>query len=226
MLNKRVKSLLVTGLLVLGMAGQAFADPITPGYPDSLRSSVDNVTLNKPVQGGPQVPNKEYSFQKDNIQITVYDASGMTNHPENTYQFIIKYNANLFSVEKLSAMIANGGTNNAIDINMQAEPILDENGNVTGWEKAVVYLQLKDDLSNFEITYALIDDDNDGVPNAKDDDYVDPEDPNNPEPEKPEDEVIKDPAAGDANTIALLGGAAVGAGVLLIVLNRKKEDEE
>jgi hypothetical protein len=71
------------------------------------------------------------------------------------------------------------------------------------------------ELIGVDVHFTLVDTDNDGAPDFKDD-----------TPEGgPKDPTIDEPETGDAS-IAIIAGSVVVAGVGLYLLNRKKDDEE
>lgn len=197
---KKIKSLLIAGLLVFGMCGNAFAAE----YQWEHTSTVTNPVFNPPAQGGPGVPHNNYSFQNEAIKVGLYNSSKMSGYGEYAYNFQLNWDTSKFHVTKI---VAYKEVNNDYSPVIVAENI-DKNTNSINTTK-----EIGGDLLKFDIVYELADVDEDNIPDIKDNVL-------------PGDEDVDDKiATGDANTMVMLGVGAVSAGAILVLVNRKKKDE-
>ena len=203
MLNKRIKSLLIAGLLVFSMVGGVFAEgetlpaegTIEVEYPDFEGKSF-----------------KDYSFQDGNIKLRLYrdyKSEGVFDYradviwtAENVkvtnVKFIYKDESSSERNIKLPGETAEG--ENCYDAVADGENYKAINIADSIEEKELIEVQ---------ITY---------INKTKSDKPVTPE----PEPEE-EDEEIKDPATGDASIMPLVATAVISAAGLYLV-NRKDEE--
>lgn len=206
MLNKRIKSLFVAGLVILGMSGNAFAAEVPKGpftsyqtYPTILDESSEAV------------------FQDGAIVVDIkLDESS---DEQDMYINNIKWNAHKFNVKKVIYTFSDNTTHEYDFATSYGSRVTD----VEGLEN---FKQLNDSFAytkGFKITKIQVeydygvDTDKDGKPDFKDDKPTDPDTPNKPEK--------VDPATGDAGVAGLLL-AAVGIGTGLVVVNKGKDDEE
>jgi LPXTG-motif cell wall-anchored protein len=196
MLNKRIKSLLVAGLLVLGM-GFAKVDSFAL---EPITSTITNPKL---------IENKKtISLQGGSIIVEVTKT-------EDGYIFKPRWDSNKFKVLDIKAHY-DDELNTVINsesyfVSSKCYPI-EENSNV--YKSDAIDMKINANLIKVEVIFMPIDEDNNGIPDFKDSKPVDP----NPEEE------IKDPETGDTSMIAIIGIATASAAGL--VLTRKKDDEE
>jgi LPXTG-motif cell wall-anchored protein len=196
MLNKRIKSLLVAGLLVLGM-GFAKVDSL------ALEPITSTITNPKLIDD-----KKTISLQGGAIIVEVTKT-------EDGYVFEPRWDSNKFKVLDIKAHY-DDELNTVINsesyfVSSKCYPI-QENSNV--YKSDAIDMKINANLIKVEVIFMPIDEDNNGIPDFKDSEPVDP----NPEEE------IKDPETGDTSMIAIIGIATASAAGL--VLTRKKDDEE
>ena len=196
MLNKRIKSLLVAGLVILGM-GFAKVDSLAL---EPITSTITNPKL---------IENKKtISLQGGSIIVEVTKT-------EDGYIFEPRWDSNKFKVLDIKAHY-DDELNTVINsesyfVSSKCYPI-QENSNVH--KSDAIDMKINANLIKVEVIFMPIDEDNNGIPDFKDSKPVDP----NPEEE------IKDPETGDTSMIAIIGIATASAAGL--VLTRKKDDEE
>jgi hypothetical protein len=199
MLNKRIKSLLVAGLLIFSMGGTVFnsfaLEPIT--------STITNPKL---------IDNKKtISLQGGSIIVEVTKT-------EDGYILEPRWDSNKFKVidvkayydDELNTVISS----ESYFANSKCHPI-QENSNVH--KSDAIDMKINANLIKVEVVFMPVDKDNNGIPDFKDSKPV------NPNPEEPKEGII-DPETGDASMIAVVG-IAVASAASLFVLN-KKDDEE
>lgn len=198
-MNKKIKSLLVAGLLVVGMSGNVFADDDTPIVPPH-ESSITHIVLGD-----------EYSLQDGGLKVTL-DPSGML-----VLKTSLDFNENY---NLLNVMITlDDGT---------VENVTIDKFTTYGVGDGIEYqLNLASgridrlDVDAVKVCFEYVDStdsDNDGVPDFKDDEPVNPEPPVEEEPE------INDPNTGDAGMmVGVITVAAASIG--LFVVNKKKDEE-
>ena len=160
MLNKRIKSLLVAGLLILGMSGQAFADVTLTG------TSPVSEFVNNPAYG---MPSKE--FENGNIVVNLtsnasnnhkeynckniegsneQDHSDCVFHPANTYQFIIDYNAEQFTMTQMNLVIGDETIIlKASDLPDAPKDIADK----AGWKQINFTMSFDGEIDGLELAY-------------------------------------------------------------------------
>ena len=222
MLNKRIKSLLVAGLLVFSMS---FAK-VDSFAAEPLVSKVTNIEF---VKGEEQ---KVVKLQHGYITVT------MNKNAEGKYDVIVKWDKTVLDVVKVESILETNTLFSDLNTCYSHE---DDGQYIT--------IVIKDvnigpeafgspnygELKGVNVYFNLVDNDKDGEPNFKDDTPngpeeepeeppVDPEDPNPEEPEQPKEPNKEDPETGDASMIAVVGIAVVSAAGLYIV--SRKEDEE
>lgn len=206
MLNKRIKSLFVAGLVILGMSGNAFAAEVPKGpftsyqtYPTILDESSEAV-----FQGGAIV-----------VDVSIDDSYD----GQDVYMYKVLWNPNKYDVTKIT-LILDDGHEISTDLTSEHRPSTKDSTEVEGFKvfedqrayakgKKVIKIQVEYDYGT--------DTDEDGIPDFKDDNPTVPDTPNKPEK--------VDPPTGDAGVAGLLL-AAVGIGTGLVVVNKGKDDEE
>lgn len=203
MLNKRIKSVLVAGLVVLGM-GFAKVDSYAA---ETLKSEITNIEF---VQGETQ---KVVKLQQGYITVTINKSA------DGKYDVVVEWDKTIVDVVGIDSLFEKGQPtfsdfntcyDYVVDGNKVIVTIKDVTGVPEGWDS-------KGELVGVNVHFTLVDSDNDGVPDFKDD-TPQPEEP------KPKDPEVKDPETGDASMIAVIGIAVASAAGL--VLTRKKDDEE
>lgn len=196
MLNKRIKSVLVAGLVILGM-GFAKVDSYAL---EPITSTITNPKL---------IENKKtISLQGGSIIVDVTKT-------EDGYVFEPRWDSNKFKVTNIKAYyddaVNTGISSESYFVSSKCHPI-QENSNVH--KSDAIDMKTNANLIKVEVIFMPIDKDNNGIPDFKDSKPVDP----NPEEE------TKDPETGDGSMIAIIGIAAASAAGL--VLTRNKDDEE
>jgi hypothetical protein len=195
MLNKRIKSLLVAGLLVLGM-GFAKVDSYAL---EPITSTITNPKL---------IENKKtISLQGGSIIVEVTKT-------EDGYIFEPRWDSNKFKVLDIKAHY-DDELNTVINsesyfVSSKCYPI-EENSNV--YKSDAIDMKINANLIKVEVVFMPIDKDNNGIPDFKDSKPVDP----NPEE-------IKDPETGDTSIMPIVVTAVVSASGLF-VLNKKDDEE-
>lgn len=136
MLNKRIKSVLVAGLLILGISRQSFADTII-----SDKMIINNTGL---------APGTEqYIINQDSIKVVVYDISNTTGYPVNTYDIQCTWNKDEVKVTKAGAIFTG-----AIDeISNSKEIDIDEE---QGKARLIITLPNGVSVQSVDVTYDLI----------------------------------------------------------------------
>jgi hypothetical protein len=195
MLNKKIKSLFVAGLLVVGMGVAKFdsfaLEPIT--------STITNPKL---------IENKKtISLQGGSIIVEVTKT-------EDGYIFKPRWDSNKFKVLDIKAHY-DDELNTVINsesyfVSSKCYPI-EENSNV--YKSDAIDMKIDANLIMVEVVFMPIDKDNNGKPDFKDSKPVDP----NPEE-------IKDPETGDTSIMPIVV-TAVASAAGLFVLNKKDDEE-
>jgi hypothetical protein len=195
MLNKRIKSLLVAGLVILGM-GFAKVDSLAL---EPITSTITNPKL---------IENKKtISLQGGSIIVEVTKT-------EDGYIFKPRWDSNKFKVLDIKAHY-DDELNTVINsesyfVSSKCYPI-EENSNV--YKSDAIDMKINANLIKVEVVFMPIDKDNNGIPDFKDSKPVDP----NPEE-------IKDPETGDTSIMPIVVTAVVSAAGLF-VLNKKDDEE-
>lgn len=208
MLNKRIKSLLVAGLVILGMSGNVFAAEVPKGpftsyqtYPTILDESSEAV-----FQGGAIV-----------VDITELEES---TESQDVYHYSLEWNNHKFKMNKLILFLDNG---DKIEENLNSGSGIAQTKDVEGKQNFKLFKSQTAVAEDAKIVKIQVeydygtDTDEDGKPDFKDDKPTVPDTPNKPEK--------VDPETGDAGVAGLLL-AAVGIGTGLVVVNKGKDDEE
>jgi len=197
-MNKKVKSLLVAGLLVFGMSGNVFADDVHVN--DAL--IVENIKLDE-----------VFIFQDNNVFLEL-------DGPSNILLADIKAAwVENYNITYVKLILKDGS-----EVNVPMEKINVENNGSGLIRNSVDLDDLDDPLGASDVKTVKIgidykypqDEDGNGVPDFKDDEPVDP-----PVEEEPE---IHDPNTGDAGM--MVGAITVAAASIgLFVVNKKKDEE-
>lgn len=204
-MNKKLKSLLVAGLLVVGMSGNVFADEIPQGpfvsyktYPTLLDESSEAV------------------FQNGAI---VVDVSKEELSEQDVFHYSLEWNSHKFKMNKLILFLEDGST---ITEHLDSASGIAQTEDVVGKENFKIFKSQTATVSGSNIVKIQVqyeygtDTDGDGIPDFKDDEPVTP-------PGKPE---ISDPETGDSGLITVVGtSVATLSAVGLFLVNKKKEDE-
>ena len=242
-MNKKIKCLLVAGLLVIGMSGNVNAlEPLT--------STITNPQFE---EGTNQ---RVVKLQDGKITITI------TKNDDGTYKIVTEWDSTVVKVTGLKSLFENGNmdSSNFFDEGYYCHLVVKD-----GDKYSVTLDKLGEipegfnpmgELVKVDVVFEPIDENGNGIPDFKDDEPVtpptdpeeppvdpeeppvepedpdqpvDPEDPNpeEPNPEEPEQpkEEITDPETGDKSVI-LYGGLATVTVVGLCVLNRKKDEDK
>lgn len=214
-MNKKVKALLVAGLLVVGMSGNTFAYNTFEGNDSNTEivsekhEGLFQAKIENPKAG------ETYTLQDGNI-IVVISADG----------------------KSATVQTKEGATVTVTHVHMKGG-----NGfNCYLAEEGLVNMQCPEnnggkipEISHITIIFDYADKtdtDEDGIPDFKDDEPVvppvEPEEPKpeEPKPDEPKEPSITDPETGD-KSMMVFGAAIVVAGGVVYVLNKKdNEDEE
>ena len=230
-MNKKIKTLLVAGLLVVGMGGKAFAA-------EPFVSKIENPQIEEGVQ-------KDISFQDGAILLNVNQGDGYY------YYITTNWDSTKFKVISVTTYFEDGS------YIINETQFKDGEDCATIIKEGDLYkVNLTNDLNQkivkVEVKYDAVDSDGDGVPDFKDDEPVappvdpeeppvdpeeppvdpeeppvDPEeppvDPEEPPVEEPKEE-ITDPETGDSSVMLLAGTAVISAGGIY-VLTRKKDEK-
>lgn len=237
-MNKRIKCLLVAGLLVVGMNGMK--NDVFAAEP--LQSTVKNITFEE------GLTKKVIPLQNGYITVTI------TKNDDGTYKIVTEWDSTVVKVTGLQSLFENGDidSDNFFDENYYCHLVV-KNGDMysvtlDNLGEVPEGFESMGDLSKIDVKFELVDSDGDGVPDIKDDEPeepenpnppVDPEDPEDPEepnppvepeepedpeePEQPKEEVI-DPETGDASMVAFVSTIAISAAGIYVI-NRKKDEE-
>ena len=204
-MSKKIKSLLIAGLLVLGMGGTAFANEIPQGpfvsyktHPTLLDESSEAV------------------FQNGAI---VVDVSKEELSEQDVFHYSLEWNSHKFKMNKLILFLEDGRT---LTEHLDSASGIAQTKDVEGKENFKIFKSQTATISGSNIVKIQVqyeygtDTDGDGIPDFKDDEPVTP-------PGEPE---ISDPETGDSSLITVVGTSVVTlSAVGLFLVNKKKEDE-
>ena len=210
MLNKRIKSLFVAGLLIAGMSGNAFAAELPKGPFTSYQTY-------------PTISDKssEASFQDGAIVVDVSIDGNYAN--QDVYMYEVLWNPNKYDVTKIT-LILDDGYEIYTDLTSEHRSPTEDSTEVEGfkvykgqgsYKKGKIVKEIR---VEYDYSANVTDTDENGKPDFKDDNPTDPDTPNKPVK-------VDDPSTGDAGVAGLLL-AAVGIGTGLVVVNKGKDDEE
>ena len=203
-MNKRIKSLIVAGMMVVGMSGSVFANEIPQGpfvsyktHPTLLDESSEAV------------------FQNGAI---VVDVSKEELSEQDVFHYSLEWNSHKFKMNKLILFLEDGNT---IEEDLNSASGVAQTKDVEGKENFKIFKSQSATSSGSNIVKIQVqyeygtDTDGDGIPDFKDDEPV--------TPGKPE---ISDPETGDSGLITVVGtSVATLSAVGLFLVNKKKEDE-
>lgn len=199
MLNKRIKSLLVAGLVILGM-GFAKVDSFA-AETDPLVSKITDIVF---VKGEQQ---KVETLQHGYITVT------MTRTADGKYDIVVKWDKTILDVVKVESIFEKNtlisDLNTCYDVEYEGNNVI-----VTIKDANVIPEALGSgnygELKGVNVYFTLVDEDGDGVPNFKEGTPVPPK--------------TDEPETGDASMI-IAASVAVASVAGLFVLG-KKDDEE
>ena len=208
-MSKKIKSLLVAGLLVLGM-GFAKTDSFAAKEEADYVSKISNIEF---IQGETQ---KVETLQHGYITVT------MNRDAEGKYEIIVKWDKTVLDVVDVESIFESNTLFSDLNTCFSHE---DDGQYIT--------IVIKDanigpeafgspnygELIGVNVYFNLIDNDKDGIPNFKDDT---PNGETPEEPEEPKDPNVDDPETGDASMIAVAGLAVVSVAGLYLI----RKDEE
>lgn len=208
MLNKRIKSVLVAGLLILGMSGNAFAleqNFYKGNDKGQCECSIDNKLEN---------PSTGEHILDGVIKITISE--------DGKYAKIEPLkDENGYDLAKIHAVHMKGGPNYyCYKLNAEESWVDNLSCPLNGGGKIP-------EISHISVDYEVVpeserpapeDKDKDGIPDHKDDEVIIPETPEGPNSGTTE------PPTGDAGIMSIVAVATVSAAGLFVL--RKKDDEE
>ena len=198
MLNKRIKSLLVAGLVILGM-GFAKVDSFAL---EPITSTITYPEFN-------ELGEKQQSFQKGAIVVDIED--------QGSHQYYIKvtYDDTKFKIKDVIVTDEKSTEyNNTAIFTYSKEEYLyrdEESGKMIA---DLPIHQMDADLFKVQVIYEPVDLDGNGIPDFKDSTGTDPEDKK---------EVVTDPETGDASIMPIVATAVISAAGLYLI-NRKDEE--
>ena len=117
MLNKRIKSLLVAGLVILGM-GFAKVD----SYAAETTNSITEFNFVDIDNGGPLA--SIHTFEDENITITIRSVGGYSEHPEGTYEISANWNTSMIDMKSINVVTMQ----NAIEESKETTSLVLEDG--------------------------------------------------------------------------------------------------
>ena len=210
-MNKKVKALIVAGLLVVGMSGNIFAYNTFEGNDSNTEivsekhEGLFQAKIENPKAG------ETYTLQDGNI-IVVISADGKSATVQTKEGATVTVtHVHMKGGNGFNCYIAEEGL-----VDMICPP------NKGGKQPEISHITVVFDYAD------KTDTDGDGIPDFKDDEPVPPEPPVEPEepepPVEPEEPEIEDPNTGDGSMIAF-GAAVVVAGGVVYLLNRKDDEE-
>lgn len=198
-MNKKIKSLIVSGLLMVGMCGNVFANE--NDLPSVGTSIIEYPEFN--------AENKAHvSLQADGIHVNI------TKNDDGTYDIRVEWDSTKFNVTGLKSFFENGNlvSDDFFNPDYHCSNIIKEGDkcivSLEGLGEVPEGLDPMGELIKVEVTFENLTKGSDPV--------IPPEDPE--EPEK-----ITDPETGDSSSMIFVATALVSAGVLMI---SKKKDEE
>jgi LPXTG-motif cell wall-anchored protein len=194
---KKVKSLLIAGLLVFGMGGNAFA-----AEEGELPATATSTITNPKFEEG--LTQRVIELQNGNIVVTL-NKDG---------RVLVKWKSEVIKVTKVNVTFKDE-TVATQDIYLPGEKPEGQDCHAAQadgeWFKSLI--QNSGEIVKVEITFENL---------TKGDKPVVP--PVVPPVTPPEEEIV-DPETGDVNTMVILGISALSAGAVLVLTNRKKDEE-
>ena len=214
-MNKKIKTLLVTGLLVIGMSGNVSAlEPQT--------STVANPQFEQGVN------QRVIKLQDGKITVTIIK------NDDGTYKIVTEWDSTAVKVTGLKSLFENGNINSNDFFNEEYHcHLVVKNGEkysvtIDKLGEVPTGFNPMGELVKIEVTHEAVDKDGNGIADFKDDEPVtpptEPENPVDPPVEEEPKEEIIDPETGDSSILAY-AGIAVTSMVSLYVLNKKDEDK-
>lgn len=197
MLNKRIKSLLVAGLLIFSMSGAVFAEGAD--LPKEATIKIEYPDFGASTQ-------KIYELQDGKILLTLNDDSS-------GYRAFVNWVAAEYKVTQIR-LFFDDGSHSVIDVKLPGEAKEGENC----YEAKLIGDKYKVSVGNITTDRQLIRVEIDYINLTKSDNPVTP--PVTPDPE----EKVTDPETGDASIMPIVATAVLSAAGLYIVC--KKDDEE
>lgn len=219
-MNKKVKALLVAGLLVVGMSGNIFAYNTFEGNDSNTEivsekhEGLFQAKIENPKAG------ETYTLQDGNIIVIISEDGKSATVQTKEGATVTVTHVHMKGGNGFNCYLAEEGF-----VNMVCP---ENNGGKTP------------EISHITVIFDYVDKtdtDEDGIPDFKDDEPkppVEPEEPEEPQPEEPKpeepkpdekDPVIVDPETGDTSLL-IFGASIVVAGSAAYVLNKKDDDEE
>lgn len=204
-MSKKIKSLLIAGLLVLGMGGTAFANEV------ELPKVGTAVIKNPAFEDGVRV----VSLQDGLITVKI------TENEDGTYDILTTWDSTKVNVTGLKTIYENGNlvSDDFFNPDYHCANIIKEGDiykvSLEGLAEVSEGFDSMGKLVRIEVTYENLTKNDEPVVPPKD-----PEPPVDPEP-TPEEE-ITDPETGDVSSTAFVATALLSAGVL--VFTRKKDE--
>ena len=202
-MNKKIKSLLIAGLLVFGMGGNVFADETE--LPTTSTSTITN----------PKFEDGKRIVELQGGLIVVE----MTEKENGEYDIVVKWKEESIKILGVKSYYENG----SIDHTNYFEELY--HCNTLGEEGEFVFGKVLGGGEGFsgplgklvkvEVTFENL---------TKGDDPVNPPIDPTPDPDPTPEEKLDDPKTGDVNTMVILGVSAFSAGTVLVLTNRKKDE--
>lgn len=193
-MNKKVKSLLVAGLLVIGMNGMR----VNVFAAEPLVSTITNPKL---------VDNKKIiSLQGGSIIVEVTKTT-------EGYKFAPRWDSNKFKVTDVRAYyddeIKTSIYNASYFVDSKCYPV-EKDSNV--YKSDVIDMKIAANLIKVEVVFVPVDKDNNGKPDFKDDKPVTP------------DQSVDDPNTGDTSIMPMVATAIVSAAGLFVLNKKDDEE--
>lgn len=205
-MNRKIKSLIMAGVLVVMMGGNVHAN-------EPLMSSITNPQFE---EGTNQ---KVVTLQNGAITLTITEEDGYY------YYLTTNWDSSKFKVISVKTYFEEGYmmiNETQFRDGDDCDTIIKEDG----MYKVNLANDVDKKLVKVEVMYEPIDNDGNGIPDFKDDTPTEPENPpvEPEEPEQPKEEIV-DPETGDKSLFIYCGVAAVAV-VGLCVVNRKKDEDK
>lgn len=201
-MNKKIKSLVVAGLLVIGMSGSVFANEV------DLPKVGTAVIENPAFEAGVRV----VSLQDGLITVTI------TENEDGTYDILTTWDSTKVNVTGLKTFYENGSivSDDFFNPDYHCANIIKEGDiykvSLEGLAEVPEGLDSMGKLVKIEVTFENL---------TKGSEPVEP--PVDPEPPVVPEEEITDPETGDASSMVFVATALLSAGAL--VFTRKKDEE-
>ena len=200
-MNKRIKSLIIAGLMVIGMNGNVFANEVE--LPEVGTAIINNPAFEEGV--------RVISLQDGLITVKI------TENEDGTYDILTTWDSTKVNVTGLKTIYENGNliSDDYFNPEYHCANIIKEGDiykvSLEGLAEVPEGFDSMGKLVRIELTYENL---------TKGDEPVDP--PVDPEPPVTPEEEIIDPETGDVSSMAFVATALLSAGVL--VFTRKKDE--